>query len=134
MSWAFDSTPSRISRGLSWRSPLHSLSCPLLTVSFSFLCPSPLRESYSTRPLSCLFNPITKHLDDRSVPRPCVFQQSLQKEHSSGLSQLFTDKGSLLRLVTFPEASTFSVALKRTMASPPCWLSGLSLSSLPPSS
>lgn len=96
--------------------------------------PPPQKESYAIRPLSCFLNSITKHLEEHSAPRPCASQQPLHKLHSSDLSQLFTDKGSLLRLITFPEASTFSVALKHTMASTSCWLSCILLSSLSPSS
>lgn len=88
---------------------------PLTLIQFPVPTPPPRKESYAIRLLSYLLNFITKHFGDLSAPRPCTSHQPLHTYHSSDPSQLLTDKGSLLRLVTFPEAP---VPLKHTMASP----------------
>lgn len=110
----FDSNPCPIPRSLSLLITLKPPFPPVF-IQFPVPTPSPRKESYAIRPLSYLLNFITKHFGDHSAPRPCTSHQPLHTQHSPDPSQLFPDKGSLLRLVTFPEAS---VPLKHTMASP----------------
>lgn len=134
MSWAFDSTHSRISRGPSWRHPLRSLSCPLLTVSFSFLYPSPLRESSPSGRCPASSVPSPNTWMTALNPGLVCFNSHCRRSTHRVFPSCLLIKVHCLRLFTFPEASTFSVARKRTMASPPCRLSGLPLYSLPLSS